>query len=284
MFAMSVVRHSRLNRLLYELPEGYIADTEWIKSLGISASSIHGYVRQGWLEHLAPRLYRRGNPTHQNQRPVPWGIFLLSLQNILKRPIHVGAQTALELAGYWQYASFGRRRVWLYTDDRRARALVSRAPLDADPELRTRRLFNEAEVGLERRVLDLVTSNLGAVTVAGPAPPLWKQELTVSSLERAVLEMLAEIPHGVSFDHGGELFEGLTTLRPALMTDLLRACTSIKAKRLFFYFAAQNASPGRKRRLRPEDFDLGSGKRQIIAGGEYDREFQITVPKRRRAR
>lgn len=283
MYAMSVQRHARLNQLLHELPEGYVADTAWLKGLGLSASSIQGYVRQGWLEHLAPRLYRRGNPTLRNQGPVRWEICLLSLQNVLKRPIHVGGQTALELAGYWQYAMLGKRRVWLYTDDRAARAILARAPLDAVPELRTRKLFMDATLGLETKVLDLVTSTLGAA--ASPAranSSAWKQQLTVSSLERAILEVLAEIPASISFGHGEELFDGLTTLRPSLTKELLLSCTSIKVKRLFFYFAAQHRAL--RKRLKPEDFDLGSGKRQIVPGGEYDPQFQITVPRRGRGR
>lgn len=278
---MGAERHSRLNQLLHELPEGYVADTQWLKGLGLADSSIHGYVRQGWLEHLAPGLYRRANPTLKDQEPVRWEICLLSLQNVMKRSIHVGAMTALDLAGYWQYATLSKRRVWLYTDDRRARGLLSRAPLDAEPELRTRRLFMDPEIGVETRVLDLATSTLGAGLEPGPTrSPLWKQHLSVSSLERAILEVLAEIPAAVSFDHGGELFEGLTTLRPALMKDLLLSCTSIKAKRLFFYFAGQHRAL--RKRLRPEDFDLGSGKRQIVPGGQFDAQFQITVPRGRR--
>lgn len=281
LYAMNAERHSRLNQLLQQLPEGFVADTEWLKGLGLSASSIHGYVRQGWLERLAPRVYRRGHPIGIDPGPLRWEICVLSLQNIMDRPLHVGAQTALELAGYWQYATLGKRRVWLYTDDRRARALLSRTPLDAEPEVRARRLFANEMIGLEQRLIDLGTSSLGAVAEAEPAgSPLRKQQLTVSSLERAILEMLADVPQAVSFEHGSELFEGLTTLRPTLMTALLHSCTSIKAKRLFFYFSALHRSPGRKR-LKAEDFDLGSGKRQIVAGGEYDPDFQITVPRRR---
>lgn len=278
---MSVQRHARLNQLLHELPEDYVADTAWLKGLGLSASSIQGYVRQQWLEHLAPGLYRRRNPTMNDRGPVRWEICLLSLQNIMKRPIHVGGQTALEMAGYWQYAMLGKRCVWLYTDDRRARSTLERVPLDAVPKLRRRRLFEDATLGLETRVLDLVTSTLGAAAKPTAAKSsAWKQQLTVSGLERAILEVLSEVPAEVGFDHGAELFEGLTTLRPAVMKELLLSCTSIKTKRLFFYFAGQHRAL--RKRLRPADFDLGSGKRQIVPGGQYDAEFQITVPRSRR--
>lgn len=278
---MTAQRHARLNQLLQDLPEGYLADVEWLKSRGLSPSSIRDYAKGGWLEHVASRLYRRPGAALPGKAPVQWELCLLSLQNVMGLEVHAGAQTALELAGYWQYATFGRRRVWVYTDDRRARAILSRAPLDAELELRTGRLFTEPDLGLERRVLDLATSSLGAAAGPGQAPPAArKQLLTVSSLERAILEMLAEVPGEVSFEHGGELFEGLTTLRPGLMKELLLACTSIKAKRLFFYFSKQHRGRG-ARRLKPEEFDLGSGKRQIVAGGVYDPEFQITVARRR---
>lgn len=281
---MGVQRHSRLNQLLQNVPEGYIVDSEWLKGMGLSASSIHGYVRNGWLEHLAPRLYRRGNPALEDDPSIRWEICILSLQNVMERPIHVGAMTALELAGYWQYATLGTCQIWLYTDDKRSRAALSRAPLDAEPQLRTRKLFDDPAIGVETRTLDLATSTLGAGLEVGPSRvPLWKQCLSVSSLERAILEVLAEIPAEISFEHGGELFEGLTTLRPTLMKNLLLSCTSVKAKRLFFYLSHEHRSPSRKR-LRPEDFDLGSGKRQIVPGGEYDPVFQITVPRRRRRR
>jgi len=100
-------------------------------------------------------------------------------------------------------------------------------------------------------------------------------------MERAILEALEEIPRTVSFQHGAELFEGLTTLRPKLTEALLVACRSVKAKRLFLYFAGQHRHAW-TRRLRAADIDLGSGKRQIVADGEFDPEFKITVPKSRK--
>src|SRR3546814_9499669 len=66
-----------------------------------------------------------------------------------------------------------------------------------------------------------------------------RQYLRVSGMERAILETLEEIPRTVSFEHGAELFEGLTTLRPKLAQALLMACRSVKAKRLFLYFSGQ---------------------------------------------
>jgi hypothetical protein len=79
------------------------------------------------------------------------------------------------------------------------------------------------------------------------------------------------------FHNTDQLFEGLANLRPASLTRLLQECTSIKAKRLFFFFADRHAHAWAKR-LDPAQFDLGSGKRQIVKGGRLHREFEITVP------
>ncbi|WP_164857327.1 type IV toxin-antitoxin system AbiEi family antitoxin domain-containing protein [Sphingomonas crocodyli] len=74
-------------------------------------------------------------------------------------------------------------------------------------------------------------------------------------MERAILETLEEILKIVSFQHGAELFERLTTLKPKLMDTLLAACRSLKSKRLFLYFASQpprlgKADKGRRHRPR----------------------------------
>src|SRR3546814_16638979 len=97
-------------------------------------------------------------------------------------------------------------------------------------------------------------------------------------MERAILETLEGIPRTVSFEHGAELFEGLTTLRPKLAQALLMACRSVKAKRLFLYFSGQYRHAW-TRQLRADEIDIGSGKRQIVKGGELDPQFLITVQK-----
>src|SRR3546814_14316547 len=97
-------------------------------------------------------------------------------------------------------------------------------------------------------------------------------------MERAMLGTLEEIPRTVSFEHGAELFEGLTTLRPKLAQALLMACRSVKAKRLFLYFSGQYRHAW-TRPLRADELDIGSGKRQIVKGGEPEPDVLVPVPK-----
>lgn len=278
---MPAKRASLLNRLFQELPDRYVVDAAWLSRKGLGASSIRDYVARGWLERVGSRLYRR--PGADTDGQVHWAIAALSLQALLKAPVHVGGMSAVELAGYWQYAPLGRRRIWLYTDAPAVRSYLRRLDLDADIDIRSRKLFDDAdpEIGLESRALDLVTTTLGPGGTAGEASIPRNQYICVSSLERAILETLDEVPRTVSFQHGAELFEGLTTLRPKLVEALLIACRSVKAKRLFLYFAKQHGHAW-ARRLATADIDTGSGKRQIVPGGELDPEFLITVPKSRR--
>jgi hypothetical protein len=274
---MRAERASLLNRLVKELPEDFVVDTSWLATAGLSPSSIRDYAARGWLEHVAPRLYRR--PGRAEPGPIRWEYALLSLQELLKEPVHVGGMTALELAGYWHYAPMGRRKLWLYSDSRAVKSYLARLDLDADQALRSRKLFGDPEIGLETRALDLVTSTLSPIDAGLSSQTGHKQHLRVSSLERAILEVLDEVPSDVSFSHAAELFNGLTTLRPKLARSLLTSCRSVKAKRLFLYFAAQQ-NYGWTHRLKADEFDIGKGKRQIVPGGQLDRTFQITVPRR----
>jgi hypothetical protein len=102
--------------------------------------------------------------------------------------------------------------------------------------------------------------------------------LTVSTPERAMLEVLDGVPRVADFDEARQLMEGLPTLRPKLVQQLLEACTSVKAKRLFLHLADATGMPWRAA-LDEARIDLGTGKRQVVAGGRLDARYGITVPK-----
>ena len=278
---MNAVRGAILNQLLRELPDGYVVDTNWLRRCGVSASSTRDYMQRGWLERIGPRLYRRGPPVAV--KPVRWEAAILSLQNLMAEPVHVGGLTALELAGYWQYAILGTRSLWIYSDSRRTRSILQRLTLDATPSIRSMKLFSKPELGVEMRALDLVTTTLGPPADQDAAAPSHHQMLRISSLERAILEVLDEVPRTVSFAHASELFEGLTTLRPKLAVALLQACRSVKAKRLFLYFSSQH-NYSWVRSIKRAEVDIGAGKRQIVEGGQLDPTYLITVPRDRRRR
>ena len=59
----------------------------------------------------------------------------------------------------------------------------------------------------------------------------------VSEPERALLEMLDDVPQKQSLDEARKIMEPLYTLRHNVLQSLLEACTRIKVKRLFFSLA-----------------------------------------------
>jgi hypothetical protein len=61
--------------------------------------------------------------------------------------------------------------------------------------------------------------------------------------------------------------------------ELLAACKSLKVKRLFLFLGSRYQYPWFEQ-LDRSAIDLGKGKRLIVRGGRYDREFRITVPER----
>lgn len=101
--------------------------------------------------------------------------------------------------------------------------------------------------------------------------------ITVSSPERAAMEMLHLVPGDVGFDEAQLIMENLLTLRPDVVQGLLMACRSVKVKRLFLYMAERHEQAWLSK-LDLSKFDLGKGKRMIIPNGRFDAKYQITVP------
>lgn len=115
----------------------------------------------------------------------------------------------------------------------------------------------------------------GALTIDEWGPWRWPQ--VRSAPERAILELIDELPNNTSFDMVDKFMEGLVTLRPRKMQALLEEAKSVKVKRLFFFFADWHRHQWLDMIERGQ-IDLGKGKRMIAKGGKLDTKYQITVP------
>jgi hypothetical protein len=73
--------------------------------------------------------------------------------------------------------------------------------------------------------------------------------------------------------------QSMTMLRPTRVATLLKACTHIKAKRLFLFLAEHYQHPWLKK-LDISEVDTGRGKRSVVPGGKLDATYMITVPER----
>lgn len=101
--------------------------------------------------------------------------------------------------------------------------------------------------------------------------------LIVSSPERALLELLDELPNSESFHQADMLVEGLRNLSPRKLHKLLDDCQSVKVKRLFFWFADRHNHSWLKQ-IDRDQVDLGKGKRMLVKDGRLDPKHLITVP------
>ena len=92
------------------------------------------------------------------------------------------------------------------------------------------------------------------------------------------MECLALCPDDFSLAEAYDLMEGLSTLRPKQVQELLEECTSIKVKRLFLYFA-ERAGHSWFKYIDQTKINLGSGNRSITNNGVLVSKYNLVLPK-----
>ncbi|ATQ69089.1 MULTISPECIES: type IV toxin-antitoxin system AbiEi family antitoxin domain-containing protein [Methylosinus] len=275
---MSEQNAGKLNQLERLLPEGLLVDSAWLTARGYSTSLRAKYVASGWLEQPARRVYRR--PRGQ----LGWQQAVISLQTLLGHRLVVGGRTALELQGYAHYLTQNSPEIHIHGSTKPPGWLT---------------LLPLKERFVYRNSVPLFGSDLDAVAF----PPLvrdrartqddpsfqeaglralswgqWDWPLTASAPERAILELLNELPDHESFHQVDMLMEGLSNLAPRRLHTMLVRCRNVKVKRLFFFFADRHRHAWLKH-IERAAIDLGSGKRMLVKDGRFDPAYQITVPK-----
>lgn len=265
-------KETKLKQLLQEVPPGFLVDAGWMARRAISRQSVSGYIKQGWLEPVLTGLYRRPFAPDTSQEAITgWKIPLLSALWLMRHRFHVGGASALSLQGHTHYLSLGGRfGLYLYGSD--IPAWLSRLPADARVITRSANLFGEENLGV-----DNTDFSLSGDSNAEQAQSPWRWPIAMSSPERAIIEMLNELPKGESFHTVDMTFEGLANLRPRLLTTLLSTCRSVKTKRLFFVFAAKHDHAWRKH-IDMSAIDLGRGDRALTKAGRLHPVYRITVP------
>ncbi len=278
-----------LNQLHRLLPEGLVGDAAWFSRMGYPSSLRSRYVASGWLQPVARGVFRR--PLHKpgledEMAPLRWQHIVVSLQMVLERPIVVGGRTALELHGLAHYlSSEGPREIHLYGDERTP-GWLNKLPIATPLVFHNARKLLRAEpianglAGLKAKMTANDTSRdtpiHGSLTWRRFGDGDWP--VVLSTPERAVLELLDELPGFETFHQVDVLMDGLTSLSPHRMSRLLRECQSVKVKRLFLWFAERHGHPWLSR-LDRDGIDLGKGKRVLVRHGKLDPTYQITVPK-----
>jgi hypothetical protein len=272
---MGSQNQGKLNWLQRNLPEGLVVDAGWLERHGVSRQLRRKYVMNGWLLSLARGVYRRPASSDENE-PLPWQQLVISLNAFLDLPVSVGARTALELQGFAHYlAASGLREVHLYTNQNLP-GWISHVPLNTRLVFHTAlKLFKSGEIPPYKGKTD--TAVPGSASLTQQPWGHWNWPLTVSTPERAILELLDDVPNRETFHQADVLMEGLRNLSPSRLHVLLADCKSVKVKRLFFWFAERHNHAWLEK-LDRSGIDLGKGKRMLVRGGKLDPKYNITVP------
>ena len=267
----------KLNQLERLLPEGLLVDAAWLSEHGYSTSLRSQYVSAGWLEQPTRQVYRR------TRGSLGWEQVAISLQTLLHENLTVGGRTALELQGFAHYLTQETTEVHLY-GPKHPPSWLGKLPLGVPFVYHnSQRLFRSAAKAPRARVALASATDPFQDTAALPADLValpwgqWGWKLTLSSPERALLELLDELPGRESFHQVDKLIEGLANLSPRRLEKLLLDCRSIKVKRLFFFFADRHQHAWLKR-INKDALNLGKGKRMLVRGGKLNATYQITVP------
>jgi hypothetical protein len=224
-----------------------------LKSRGISGKLANYYATSGWLHRVGDGAFTLRSD------PPDWLGAVYGLQQ-KAAGFHPGGRTALELASLAHFLPLGDHApVHLFSQaGARLPGWFKHLPWAGRVELIGTN-FLPTDLGLQDHSVADYT-----VRVSGP--------------ERAILEFLFQQDlDEVGYEHARLLFEGLGTLRPALLQLLLEECRSVKVKRLFLHFAEMHRHPWLKE-IDQSRISLGRGKRVFVTGGRLDPKFLITVP------
>ena len=259
------LNRKRRAELLDLVPYGLVATREWLLRAGMSRSALDNQIKSAQLLSARPGVYVRPGTR------LVWQGVVCSLER-MGRDLVVGGATALEEQGRAPELPFsGRRSIQLHGLDplpswtnrldlpetfrRRSTAWLTGSGTHDDAGERSRAAF---------------------LTAAAPWGDGFRT-IRVSTPERALFELLKDVPQSVSFERAERFLEGLSDLSPRRLELLVQRTPSVKIRRLFFWLAERQGHPW-TRRLRPEDFDLGRGKLALATGGRFVSRYGITVP------
>jgi hypothetical protein len=252
---MSAQKETKINLLLQKLPNGAVATTKWLHTMGLGLGLVTAYVKSGWLDRVGVgAVARRG-------QKVEWPGAVYALQSQMGLSVHPGGKTALCLLGSLHYIPLGSPAVVLFS---RTKENMPKWFLTHDWNSRLK--VTKSDLFGENNGLGMTNIELGGFS------------LSVSSHERAIMEYLFMLDKNENGDEPVKLMEGLAWLRPDVVQQLLETCRSVKVKRIFLVLSTQADHPWQQK-LDLKKVDIGKGKRQFVAGGYLHPRYQITVPR-----
>lgn len=275
---MGKQKSTKINRLHELLEEGLLAPTGWLEERGYSRALISRYVDSGWLVSPARGVYRRPGPS------LKWQHVVASLQLVMGSYLHVGGRTALVQRGLGHYVRMsGPETIYLYGPEALP-AWVNKLNLQKRFAVRNDAMFGDLRA--RRNALGVLTDfhdeplqpkHLADFGLQEMTWGAWDWRLLYSTDERAMFEVLQDVPTRESVYEADVLMQGLVNARPARVMSLLTACASVKVKRLFLALAERHQHQWLAH-LDLSKVDLGKGKRMLVSGGKLHPKYLITLP------
>jgi hypothetical protein len=210
-------RHKLIKSLQTAFPRGAPFDHEQLTKLGVSSALAHHYLKSGWLSRLGRGVFMFPNDTLRQE----------DCLKFLSRQIpgfHVGGKTALAWRGV-------------------RHNLPTREPLS---------LWGEGKAGLPEWFQELFPSRY---TTRNPFSPKLPKDFGLQPLpetpdgvfvsvpERALLEMLSEVGVHQGIEEARNIMEGARSLRPEVLSTLLKNCRRVKVVRLCVSWAEELGLP-----------------------------------------
>jgi hypothetical protein len=242
---------TKINHLLQQQPPGALFFSSWMYENGVSYELQRRYRDTKWLKSIAPGVMIR-----TGEKPTLYSA-ISCLNRQTNKHFHIGAWSALELAGYAHYIPMGRQRIVVYAP----RGEWFPAWLE------------KHDFGMDiLKITSENTCNHNSITTIMQGG----FEIPLSSPEKAFIEGLSLVPKYYNLTDLYYVMEQLTTLRPEVVQTLLSQECSVKVKRLFLYMA-EKANHTWFEAIDISKIHLGSGKRAIVKNGVYIPKYQIVV-------
>jgi len=244
---------TKINSLIQSMPRGSVLLPSWLLSQGYSYELQQSYRKSNWLKSIGKgAMLKSGDPL------VLTGA-LSALQNVENINIHVGGRSALEFQGFAHYLQINNRETTLFVNGR------AKLPL----------WFENNEWNIKTKLFRLSLFNDETLGMAD----FQDNELTmkISNPTRAIMECLALCPEKFPLSESFELMEGLASLRPAKVQELLENCKSLKVNRLFLHFA-EKANHSWFKYLDISKINLGVGKRSLVESGVLVSKYKLVLP------
>lgn len=250
---MSINTETKINKLLQLVPPGTVILAEWLTKIGYSRELQHRYVKNSWLTSIGYGAFIRAGDTIG----LNGAVYALQFQS--GKDIHIGGRTALSMQGFAHYLELYQKESLLFAQrGKRLPTWLKNNKWDTKPVLIHSSMLPPG-IGLAEYKDKSFT-------------------IKISDPTRAFLECLEMTPDRFDLMEAWHIMEGLSSLPPAGVQELLEKCNSAKVIRLFL-FLAEKAGHAWFKYLHTDSLKMGKGKRSIVPAGAYISKYQITVPK-----